>query len=151
MFLRDLRGLLIRPRFNWCARFAPIRIQQTAISWVSHLMSSFDICARSGPILCRQTSVSWDSLPMSRFDRCAVDSADEDKPTPVDFNADNQRPKCRPQIGTLDFPRRFRSSTLAISDDGTCCRHDRTREPSVAHAGTESASIENTLSFAVPR
>ena len=75
---------------------------------------------------------------MSRFDWCAVDSAGEDNPTPVDFNADNQRPQRRTQSSafpplsprsprlrvsilpaTLSFPRRFRSSTFAISDPGS--------------------------------
>ena len=86
---------------------------------------------------------------MSRFDWCAVDSAGEDNPTPVDFNADNQRPQRRTQSSafpplsprsprlrvsilpaTLSFPWRFRSSTLANNGDGTCCRRDPTREPS---------------------
>ncbi|PAY19898.1 hypothetical protein CKO51_08670 [Rhodopirellula sp. SM50] len=54
---------------------------------------------------------------MSRFDRYAVDSAEEDKPTPVDPNADNRRLKCRPLIGILNFPWRFRSSTLIVNGD----------------------------------
>ncbi|PAY18489.1 hypothetical protein CKO51_16325 [Rhodopirellula sp. SM50] len=66
---------------------------------------------------------------MSSFDRCAVDSAEEDKPTPVDSNVGNQRLKCRPLIGMLNFPLRFRSSTLAVSDDGACRRRGWTREP----------------------
>ena len=63
---------------------------------------------------------------MSRFDWCAVDSADEDNPTPVDANTDNQRlliatlmtdAWTRPQLGTLDLPPRFGWSALAKSDD----------------------------------
>ncbi|WP_145390897.1 hypothetical protein [Stieleria neptunia] len=41
---------------------------------------------------------------MSRFDRCAVDSAEEDKPTPVDANADNRRQSCRPVDSDSRFP-----------------------------------------------
>ena len=58
VLLRVLRGSLLRSSFDWCARTWPIRFHLAFVSSDAHLMS--------------------------RFDWCTVDSAAEDKPTPVD-------------------------------------------------------------------